>query len=83
MLMREGESVYVGDTGFMPGFLAAVVCHPATSLGVMVLANTTSNLKVGQLALQVLSLARGGAPSLPEWLPGERPPERLVPFRRP
>jgi hypothetical protein len=62
MLMREGESVCVGHTGSMPGFLAAVVCRPATSLGVVVLANTTSNLKVGQLALQVLSLARGVPP---------------------
>jgi len=80
MLMRDGDTVYVGHTGSMPGFLAAVLCHQATQLAVVVLANTTGGFQVGPLALQLLSLAREGSPSDSEWSPGEAPPQRIEPL---
>lgn len=80
MLMRDGETVYLGHTGSMPGFLAAIVCHPPTQLAVVVLANTTGGFQVGQLAVQLLSVAREDSQSEPGWSPGEAPPPRVAPL---
>ncbi len=80
MLLRDGESVYVGHTGGMPGFLAAAFCHPPTQLGIVVLVNSSGGLKVGAFAAQLLSLARDGYPGAGEWAPREGPPARIVPL---
>jgi CubicO group peptidase (beta-lactamase class C family) len=80
MLMRDGETIYVGHTGSMPGFLAAVLCHPETGLGVVVLANTTGGVPVGALAVQLLGVLRAGVLRPEPWAPGEPPPEHLRPL---
>lgn len=80
MLMRDADTIYVGHTGSMPGFLAAVVCHPLTQLGVVVLTNSTAGIQVGALAVQLLGLAREGFSGEREWTPGEAPPERIAPL---
>lgn len=79
MLVRDGESIYVGHTGSMPGFLAAVLCHPASRLGVAVLTNATAGVKVGQLAVQLLTLVRDDA-SVTGWGPSEPPPDSVRPL---
>ncbi|MGC2191852.1 MAG: hypothetical protein WA751_05930, partial [Candidatus Dormiibacterota bacterium] len=58
---------------------AAVVCHPSTQLGIVVLTNSTAGIQVGSLAVQLLSLAREGFSEDREWTPGEAPPERIAP----
>jgi CubicO group peptidase (beta-lactamase class C family) len=80
MLMRDGDTVYVGHTGSMPGFLAAVFCHPSTQLAVVVLTNTSSGLPVGPLAVQLLGLAREGFLAESERVSGAAPPERITPL---
>ncbi|HVC39966.1 MAG TPA: serine hydrolase domain-containing protein [Candidatus Dormibacteraeota bacterium] len=79
MLFRDGESVYVGHTGSMPGFLASVVCQPSTSLGVVVLANSTAGVRTGALAVQLLGMAREGRPETVAWSPADAPPDRIRP----
>jgi len=78
MLMRDRDTVYVGHVGAMPGFLSAVVCHPPTQLGVVVLVNTSGGLHLGALAVQLLSLVREAYPAAPEWTPGGPPPDRIA-----
>lgn len=80
MLIRDGESIYVGHTGSMPGFVAAAFCHPTSGLGVVVLTNSTAGFNVAALAAELLSLVRDGNPTSSAWLPGEPPPERIRPI---
>jgi CubicO group peptidase (beta-lactamase class C family) len=80
MLLRDKETVYLGHTGSMPGFLAAVVCHPASRLGVVVLANTTGGFQIGGLASQLLTVVREGGDTVPEWVPASSPPPHIAPL---
>ncbi|MGC1184716.1 MAG: serine hydrolase domain-containing protein [Candidatus Dormiibacterota bacterium] len=80
MLLRDGETVYLGHTGSMPGFLAAVVCHPASGLGVVVLANTTGGVKIGALAVELLGIVREQRILSPAWAPAGSPPSHIEPL---
>jgi CubicO group peptidase (beta-lactamase class C family) len=80
MLLRDRERIYVGHTGGMPGFLAAVVCDPETSWSVVLLTNGGAGVMVGQLAARLLSKLVEGEPAVSSWQPGEPPPERLRPL---
>jgi CubicO group peptidase (beta-lactamase class C family) len=80
MLIRDGESVYVGHTGSMPGFVAAAFCHPASGFGIVVLTNSTAGFNVAALAAELLTLVRDGNLSSSEWRPGEGAPERIRPI---
>lgn len=80
MLIRDGESVYVGHTGSMPGFVAAAFCHPASGFGIVVLTNSTAGFNVGAVAAELLTLIRDDNPSPSEWRPGEAPPDRVRPI---
>ncbi|MGH7691698.1 MAG: serine hydrolase domain-containing protein [Candidatus Dormibacteria bacterium] len=79
MLLRDGDVIYQGHLGSMPGFLAAVLCHPKSRLGVVVLTNTTAGLDLGALAVELLSLVRSASRPT-EWVPGEAAPARIVPL---
>ena len=79
MLIRDGENVYVGHTGSMPGFVAAAFCHPASGLGIVVLTNSTAGFNVGVMAAELLTLVRDSDPALSEWRPGEGAPDRIKP----
>lgn len=80
MLLRDQDAVYVGHTGSMPGFLAAVVAHPASGLGVVVLANTTAGIKIGALAAELLSIVRDQGFVPPAWAPAGPPPPHIEPI---
>jgi hypothetical protein len=80
MLIRDGESVYVGHTGSMPGFMAAAFCHPASKFGIVMLTNSTAGFNVAAMAAELLTLVRDGNQTTPEWRPGEAAPERIRPI---
>jgi hypothetical protein len=80
MLVRDGESVYVGHTGSMPGFVAAAFCHPASGFGIVLLTNSTAGFNVGAVAAELLTLIRECNPSTSEWRPGDAAPDRVRPI---
>jgi CubicO group peptidase (beta-lactamase class C family) len=80
MLIRDGENVYVGHTGSMPGFVAAAFCHPASGFGIVILTNSTAGFGVGAMAAELLTLVREGNPAPSEWSPGEAVPDRIKPI---
>lgn len=75
MLLRERERVFVGHTGGMPGFVAAVVCDPKSGEAVAVTCNSDSGIKVGGFAAQLLGWLLDTEPPVTSWSPGEEPPE--------
>jgi CubicO group peptidase (beta-lactamase class C family) len=77
MLMREGDRVFVGHGGAMPGFLAGLAVSPKERSGAAVLVNTTSGTKVEELLRKLATAVADAYPSQPEpWRPsGEVPPE--------
>jgi len=69
-LWRVDGRTLAGHTGSMPGFLCALVVDPEESLGVVVLANTTGGLAVGQLAVDLVTIVTTNEPKIPEpWKP--------------
>jgi CubicO group peptidase (beta-lactamase class C family) len=80
MLIRDGENVYVGHTGSMPGFVAAAFCHPASGFGVVLLTNSTAGFNVGAVAAELLTLIRDDNPRTSEWQPGQAAPDRVRPI---
>ncbi|MCL9761188.1 beta-lactamase family protein [Frankia sp. AiPa1] len=68
LIRRDGE-VFVGHGGSMPGFVAALWGRPVGTTAVA-LANTTSGVAAGDLALDLVDLLDTLQPPLPtEWLP--------------
>jgi len=49
MLLRQGDRIFVGHTGAMPGFLAAAFGSRVTGTGVVVLTNASSAVRTGTL----------------------------------
>ncbi|MGA8427025.1 MAG: serine hydrolase domain-containing protein [Candidatus Dormiibacterota bacterium] len=80
MLIRDGENIYVGHTGSMPGFVAAAFCHPGSGLGIVMLSNSTAGFNIGVTAAELLTLVREGHPATSEWGPGQGVPDRIQPI---
>ena len=82
-LWRHGERVYVGHTGSMPGYLAALVVHRPSRTGVVAFANAYSLVGAPLLALAVSVLEtvldREPVPVVP-WRPGVEPPPEVAPL---
>jgi CubicO group peptidase (beta-lactamase class C family) len=71
MLHRRGERLLVGHDGAMPGFLASMVVHRDSGLGVVVLTNTGRSADPGALALDLACTVLDEVPDEPQpWAPG-------------
>lgn len=75
MLHRRGERLLIGHDGAMPGFLASMVVHRDSRLGVVVLTNTGRSAEPGGLALELADCVLDEAPE-PDapWIPGRPVP---------
>jgi CubicO group peptidase (beta-lactamase class C family) len=68
-LLREPGGVLVGHGGSMPGFVAALWTQPAGTAAVA-MANATSGVAVGDLAVGLIDAVDTAEPPLPaEWVP--------------
>jgi CubicO group peptidase (beta-lactamase class C family) len=81
MLHRRGERLLVGHDGAMPGFLAAMVVHRPSRLGVVVLTNTSRAADPGALALDLAEAVLDAVPDEPApWRPGAPVPADVEPI---
>lgn len=80
-LVRQGDRILIGHDGGMPGFVTAVLVHPATRTGAVVLSNTTSDFDPGETAATLLTglLDDDPAPE-PAWRPDSDVPDDLLEF---
>jgi CubicO group peptidase (beta-lactamase class C family) len=79
---RRGERVYVGHTGSMPGYLAALLTHRPSRTGVVLFANAY-NLRggsIGSIGVDALTavLDTEPPPPPPPWRPGTPPPPEIA-----
>ncbi len=82
-LWRRGERVYVGHTGSMPGYLAALAVHRPSRTGVVAFANTYTLVgsAIGGLAMTLLSAVLDREPArIAPWRPGVAPPAEVEPL---
>lgn len=80
-LYREGERVYVGHGGSMPGYLAALVVHRPSRTGVVAYANayTMHGKSLGDLAFAMMAAVLDGEPeAVTPWLPAAQPQEDIA-----
>lgn len=79
-LTRQGDRVYVGHSGSMPGYVAHLVVHRSSRTGVVAFANSYAT-PLGKLAVDLLTevLDREPAPVTP-WRPGTTPPPEIAPL---
>jgi CubicO group peptidase (beta-lactamase class C family) len=76
MLMREGDRVFVGHGGAMPGFLAGLAVSPKENAGIAVLVNSGAGVKIDQLTRGLATKVAEAYPPEPEpWRPSAPPPE--------
>ncbi|TCB98306.1 class A beta-lactamase-related serine hydrolase [Micromonospora zingiberis] len=76
-LHREGERVYVGHSGSMPGYLAVLDVHRTSRTGIVGFANSYSFRSggLGALGRQLLTRLLDAEPApAPPWLPADAPP---------
>ena len=77
-LYRRGDRVYVGHTGSMPGYVAALAVHRPSRTAVVGFANSYGFRTggIGDLALRMLDLVLDTEPVPPApWRPATPPPE--------
>jgi CubicO group peptidase (beta-lactamase class C family) len=84
-LWRRGDRVFVGHTGSMPGYLAAVAVHRPSRTGVVAFANAYTLRRlggIGGLALAALEtvLESEPRPRPRPWRPGAAPPTHDEPL---
>lgn len=82
-LWRSGERVYVGHTGSMPGYLAALVVHRRTGTGVVAFANTYSlpGFGIGRLGITLLDAVLDAEPEpTAPWHPCGPAPAEAAPL---
>lgn len=84
-LWRRGDRVFVGHTGSMPGYLAALAVHRPSRTGVIAFANAYTLRRrggIGGLALAALELVLDAEPRpRPRpWRPGAAPPTHVEPL---
>lgn len=81
MLHRRGDRLFVGHDGAMPGFLASMVVHRDSGLGVVVLTNTGRAADPGGLALELAETVLDEMPDeQPPWTPGSPVPVDVEPM---
>ncbi|HUY24901.1 MAG TPA: serine hydrolase domain-containing protein [Candidatus Saccharimonadales bacterium] len=74
VLRRQGERVFVGHIGAMPGFLAALLGSTASGNSVVLFTNSTAGIDIGQLAADILELVEADSVDLTPWQPADQPP---------
>ena len=78
VLRRQGERVFVGHTGAMPGFLAALLGSPASGNSVVLFTNSTAGVDIGQLAAGILELVEEDTLDPTPWQPADPPPTEFA-----
>jgi len=80
-LLRDGERVYAGHGGAMPGFLAGLAVLRAEKAGAAVLTNTSAGASPNVLAMQLVARSLELDPPEPaRWEPQDEAPEELRPL---
>jgi Beta-lactamase len=81
MLLREGDRIFVGHGGAMPGFLAFVAVSPKERSGAVVLVNSGAGVKIEELTRKLAVVAAEAYPPEPEpWRPTDGVPTELEPL---
>ena len=80
-LMREGDRIFVGHGGAMPGFLAGLAVSPKERSGAVVLVNSGAGVKIEELTRKLAVKAVEAYPAEPEpWHAAEAIPSELEPL---
>ena len=80
-LLREGDRIYAGHGGAMPGFLAGLAVARGEKAGAAVLTNTSAGANPDALAMSLVAKSLELEPSAPKlWKPQEEAPEELRPL---
>jgi CubicO group peptidase (beta-lactamase class C family) len=80
-LMREGDRIFVGHGGAMPGFLAGLAVSPKERSGAVVLVNSGAGVKIDELTRKLAVKAAEAYPPEPEqWRAAESIPPELEPL---
>jgi CubicO group peptidase (beta-lactamase class C family) len=81
MLLREGDRIFVGHGGAMPGFLAGLAVSPKERSGAVVLVNSGAGVKIDELTRKLAVVAADAYPREPEpWQPVDSVPPELEPL---
>jgi len=78
-LFRDGDRIFAGHGGAMPGFLAMVVASRKEGTGAVLLTNSGAAQGVSDLAVELAVKAAEAFPAVPDaWHVGEAPPQELA-----
>jgi CubicO group peptidase (beta-lactamase class C family) len=81
MLLREGDRIFVGHGGAMPGFRAGLAVSPRERSGAVVLVNTTSGFKTEEVVRKLAAKVADAYPGVPQsWRPSAEVPAELEPL---
>lgn len=81
MLMREGDRIFVGHAGAMPGFLACLAVSPKERSGAVVLVNSGAGVEIEKLTRKLAVIAAEAYPREPDpWRPIDGVPPELEPL---
>ncbi len=80
-LFRDGERIYAGHGGAMPGFLAGLVVLRAEKAGAAVLTNTSAGARPEALGIQLIAKSLElDPPASTLWAPQDEAPPELRPL---
>jgi CubicO group peptidase (beta-lactamase class C family) len=80
-LMREGDRIFVGHGGAMPGFLAGLAIAPKERSGAVVLVNSGAGIKIEELLRRLATKVAEAYPPQPDpWQAAEGVPGDLEPL---
>jgi hypothetical protein len=78
MLMRKGDRLFSGHSGAHLGFLSNVACHRPTRTGAAVVTNSSANVAITALGVELADSVAAAFPADPAvWRPGDPPPAEL------
>jgi CubicO group peptidase (beta-lactamase class C family) len=81
MLLREGDRIFVGHLGSMPGFLAGLAISPKERSGAVVLVNSGSGVKMDELTRKLAVAVADAYPPEPDaWRPDGSVPAEVEPL---
>jgi CubicO group peptidase (beta-lactamase class C family) len=81
MLFREGDRIFVGHLGSMPGFLAGLAISPKERAGAVALVNSGAGVKMDELTRKLAVAVADAYPSEPDaWRPDASVPAELEPL---